>query len=143
MTAHSATILRSVTDENNQLVAAAVCTAAILAATALYWVLGSKSEEHEFPRLRGIQLYHAWNFFQRRHDFLQSNFKRNLGQSFSFNFLNHKVIALTGEGARQLFYSHPYLNIDDGYKLLVGAVRVSLMQQPSRPLIRPALGATR
>ena len=117
---------------NNQFISVAVGTGVILATTAVYYVSGSKDEEYEFPVLPGIQLYHAWNFFERRHDFLQSNFGRNLGKSFSFNVLHHKVIALTGEDARQAFFSHPHLNIDEGYKILMGTVRALLLTYPNR-----------
>ena len=96
------TILNSVVGEDKQLVNGAVGAAAILAVTAVYYALSSKDEEHKFPKLRGIQLYHAWNFFERRYDFLQSGFKRNLGKSFSFNVLHHNAIALTGKELAQL-----------------------------------------
>ena len=130
MSAFNSTILSSVAGEDNRLVAGAVGAAAILATTA-YYTLSSRDEEHDFPKLRGIQLYHAWNFFQRRYDFLHSNFKRNLGKSFSFNVLHHNIVALTGEDARQAFYSHPQLDFTEGYKILMGAVRVSPGNQTS------------
>ena len=126
MSALNSTILTSVVGEDRQLVVGAVGAAAVLATTAVYYALGSKHKEHDFPKLRGIQLYHAWSFFQRRYDFLQSNFKRNLGRSFSFNVLHHNVIALIGDDARQAFFSNQYLNFDEGYKILMGAVSVSL-----------------
>jgi len=111
---------------SNQLVAGAVGAASILATTAVYYTLGSENGEHDFPKLRGIQLYHAWNFFQRRFDFLHSNFNRNPGESFSFNVLHHTVVALVGEEARQAFFSNQYLNINEGYRILMGAVSGSL-----------------
>lgn len=120
------TILNSATGEDNKLIAGAVGAAAIITATAAYYALSHKGEAHTFPKLRGIQLYHAWNFFERRYDFLQSNFKRNFGKSFSFNVLRHNVVALTGENARQAFYSNSHLLFDEGYKILMGAVRVSV-----------------
>jgi len=103
----------------------AVGAAVILAMAAVYYIPSPKDKGREFPKPRGIQLYHAWNFFQRRHDFLHSNFKQNLGKSFSFNVLHHNVVALTGDDARQVFYSNPHLNFSEGYKILTGAVRVS------------------
>jgi len=109
---------------NNELPAGAVGAAVILATTTVYYVLSSNEGEDEFPKLRGVQLYHAWNFFQRRYDFLHSNFERNFGKSFSFNVLHHKIIALIGEDARQAFFSNPHINLNEGYKILVGAVRV-------------------
>ena len=128
MSALNSTILNFVAREDNQLVAGAFGTAAVLATTVLYYALRFKDKDHEFPKLRGIQLYHAWNFFQRRHDFLQWNFKRNFGKSFSFNVLHHNVIALIGQDARQAFYSNQYLAFDEGYKILMGGVRVSFAQ---------------
>ena len=125
MSALNSTILNSVVGEDNRLVAGAVGAVAVLATTAAYYALGSKDEEHGFPKLRGIQLYHAWKFFQRRYDFLHSNFKQNFGKGFSFNVLHHNIVALTGEEARQAFYSNPHLDFNEGYKLLMGAVRVS------------------
>ena len=121
----------SITGEQNQLVAGVVSVVAILAATVVYYALRPKADEveHEFPKLRGIQLYHAWSFFERRYDFLHSNFERNPGKSFSFDILHHKVIALTGNDARHEFYSNPHLDLTEGYKILLGAVRLSPMQQ--------------
>lgn len=95
---------------------------AILATTVVYFALKSEDKEHEFPKLPGIQLFHAWNFFGRRYDFLQSGFKRTSGKSFTFNALQHNVIALTGEEGRRVFFSSPYLDIREGAKLLTGAV---------------------
>ena len=124
MSALNSTILSSVAGEDNQLVSAAVGVAAIIA-TAAYYVFSSRSEKHDFPKLRGIQLYHAWNFFRRRTDFLLTNFKRNSGKSFSFNILHHKVIALAGEDARRVFFSDTHLSFGEGYKILMGSVRIS------------------
>ena len=117
------TIPNSIGGEDNRF-AAAAAVAALLATTAVYYAISSKDRENSSHKLQGIQLYHAWNFFQRRHDFLQSNFKRNPGKSFSFNVLHHNIIALTGENARQAFYSNPDLSLDEGYRILKGAVRV-------------------
>ena len=129
MSALNSTILNSVAGEDSRTVAGAIGAAAILATTA-YYAISSKDKEHDFPKLRGIQLYHAWNFFQRRFDFLHSNFKRNSGKSFSFNVLHHKIVALTGEDARQAFFSNPHLDPHEGFLILVGVVRVSLLQLP-------------
>ena len=128
MSALNSTILSSVAGEDSRLVASAVCAAAILGTSGAYYALGSKDEEHEFPKLRGIQLYHAWSFFQRRFDFLQSSFERNLGKSFSFDVLHHTVVALAGEDARQVFFSNPHFSFIEGYRILMGSVRVFLSQ---------------
>ena len=125
MSALDSTTLSSIAGGDNQFVAGVVGAAAILATTVAYYAFNSKDEEHEFPKLRGIQIYHAWNFFQRRFDFLQSNFNRNRGKSFSFKVLHHTVVALAGEEARQAFFSDPHLGFNEGYMILMGAVRVS------------------
>ena len=128
MFALNSTILNFVAGKNNQFVNSAIGTTAILTTIILYYALGSKDKEHDFPKLRGIQIYHAWNFFQQRYDFLRSNFDRNHGKSFSFNVLHHKVIALTGQDARRVFFSDSHLDAEEGYKLLMGGVRVPLVQ---------------
>jgi len=124
MSALTSTILNSIAGEDNRPIAGAVSAAAILVATAVYYALSSKDKKSDFPKLRGIQLYHAWSFFQRRYDFLQSNFKRNIGKGFSFNVLHHNVVVLTGEDARQVFFSNPHLDLGEGYRILSAAVRV-------------------
>ena len=121
------TLSSTVSSKETQLVAGAAGAVAILATTAVYYAISSKDKGHEFPKLRGVQLCHAWNFFQRRYNFLQSNFERNLGKSFSFNVLHHNVVALAGEDARQAFFSNPHLSFYEGYKILLGAVRISLL----------------
>ena len=135
MSALNSTIANSVAVGDNRLVVGVISTAAILAIAAVYYTLSSKDRGREFPRLRGIQLYHAWNFFRRRHDFLYSNFERNSGKSFSFSILHHNVIALAGDDARRVFYSNPHLSVSEGYKILTGAVSVSLSRQPNKLLI--------
>ena len=126
MSTLNSTILKSVTGEDSQLIAGVVCAAVILVTAAAYLVFGSSDDGHDFPKLRGIQLYHAWNFFQRRFDFVHSNFKQNSGKSFSFNVLHHNVVALTGEDARRAFFSNSHLSFYQGYKILMGAVRIFL-----------------
>ena len=134
------TILHSVAGGDNKLVTGAIGVGAILATTVIYFALKSNDKKHEFPKLPGIQLFHAWNFFERRYDFLQSGFKRTSGGNFSFNVLQHNVIALAGEEGRRAFFTSPYLDIGEGMKLLVGIVRVSTVQSRSSLLILATLG---
>jgi hypothetical protein len=128
MSALNSTVLGFVAGEDNQRITGAVCTAVILVITILYYALSSKATEHDFPKLRGIQLYHAWSFLRWRYDFLRSNFNQNDGKSFSFNVLHHNVVALTGEDARRVFYSNSHLEAREAYRLLMGGVRVPLAQ---------------
>ena len=129
------TVLHPFTREDSHLVAGVIGIAAALAATAVYCALGSKDQEGEFPKLPGIQLYHAWNFFRRRYDFIQSNHERNLGKSFSFDVVHHKFIALTGEEARRIFFSDPHLDASQGVKLFMGSVCVSNLHRQIGQLI--------
>jgi hypothetical protein len=140
MFALDATALTSVAgSEGSQLFVGAVGAATILATTAAYYALRSKDEEHEFPKLPGIQLYHAWKFFQQRSEFLRSNLKQNLGKSFSFNTLHHDIVALGGEDGRRAFFSNLHLKLSEGYRVLMGAVRVS----PAMPKCFIDLGYSR
>lgn len=126
MSALNSSTLHFVSGEDNQLVVGAVGVATILAAVVVYFNFSFKGKEHEFPKLPGVQLYHAWESFQQRYDFLQLNLKRYL-EDFSFNVLNRNVIALTGADARQTFFSNPHFNIEEGYRILVGVVCISLL----------------
>ena len=130
----NSTILNTVAGENDRLIAGAVGMAIIFATTAACYVLSPKEKAHEFPKLRGIQLYHAWNFYRARYDFLQSNFKRNLGKSFSFNILHHSFLALSGEDARRIIYSKNF-HVSEGVMILLGGVCVPPAQQQAVPLI--------
>lgn len=141
MAAFNSTIFHSVPGEGNQFLAGAFGIAAILATTAVYYAFGSRGKEHEFPRLSGIQPYHAWNFFKCRYDFLKSSYERNSGKGFYFNILQHKIIALTGEDARQVFFGSPHLNVDEGYKILMGAVSISLAMHLNGLLISKIPGS--
>ena len=117
-------ILRLVSGEDSQLMAVAIGLAAILTTATFYHAF--KDKGHEFPRLPGIQLYHAWMFFQWRYDFLRSNIARN-PEGFSFHVLYYNVIVLAGEDARRAFFSNPSFDFYEGHKIFVGAVRVSRM----------------
>ena len=130
----NSTILNFVTSEDDQLIAAAIGAAIILTTAAAYYVLNLKEKAHEFPKLRGIQLYHAWNFYRARYELLQSNFKRNHGKSFSFNILHYNVIVLFGEDACRIIYSTDFC-IGEGGMILVGGVRAPPTQQQAVPLI--------
>ena len=127
MSVLNSTIIHSASGEDGQFVVGAVGLATALAAVSVYYTFGFKNKDDEFPKLPGIQLYHAWNFFQRRYDFLHSNIVRNPG-GFSFNVLHYNIIALAGEDSRQAFFSNPHFSFDGGYKILLGAVRISLLQ---------------
>jgi len=52
-----------------QIIAGAVGAAAIFVTAVIYYALSSRYKDHHFTELRGIRLYHTWNFFQRLYDF--------------------------------------------------------------------------
>ena len=126
MSTINSTILHFVVSEDNQLFTAAFALTVLFATAAVYSSFSSKDGERGFPKLPGIQLYHALNFYNQRYGFVQSNFERNPGQSFSFDLAHHKVIALTGEDSRRAFYSDPGFDLTEGFKLLAGGVRIAL-----------------
>ena len=124
--------------EDNKLIAAAFGASALLAATAVYYSTGpkDKDKEHDFPKLPGIQFFHAWSFFQRKFDFLHEKFEVTMGKSFSFDVVNYKMIALNGDEASRVFYTNPGFNLSQGFMLMMGAVGVTtLPRYPNRPFI--------
>ena len=41
--------------------------------------------------LGGLSIIHAWNFFSRQYDFIQTQLKKNGNKIFSFNILNVRL----------------------------------------------------
>lgn len=101
VSALDSTILHPVSGEDNQPVTSVIGLVTILSTAAIYYAFSFKGEEQEFPKLPGVQLYHARNSFQQRYDFLHSNIKRN-PDGFSFNVLHSIVIALAGKDVRKV-----------------------------------------
>lgn len=71
--------------------------------------------------LTGIPILAAWDFYTKRYDFLRKHFDSGK-KYFQFHILQHRVIALSGEDARKLFFSEQGLDLDDGYRLLQGGI---------------------
>lgn len=70
--------------------------------------------------LGGIPVFTAWTFFTKRYDFLRKHF--NSGKKyFQFRVLQHRVIALSGEEARKMFFVEQGLSLGEGYRILMGA----------------------
>ena len=80
MSALNFAFLHLATSEDNELVSAAFGVAALIATTVIYYSLTSGDKEDGFYKLPGIQLFHAWDFFKRRHDFPEPHSKQNPGQ---------------------------------------------------------------
>ena len=112
-------------------------------------VLGSeifkRADNQGVPYKTGISFFNAWKFFTKRHSFLVKAMEES-GPIFSFNVLQasfiwrapssrkpwwrfwlivcfqHKVVTVTGEKARRIFYGDKDLNLAEGYKVLFGGV---------------------
>ncbi|KDQ52157.1 hypothetical protein JAAARDRAFT_40504 [Jaapia argillacea MUCL 33604] len=69
-------------------------------------------------QLGGISILNAWSFFTKRYDFLRENLKKQA--MFQFWVLNHRVVALSGEEGRRVFFTDKSLDFSEGYKILMG-----------------------
>ncbi|KAF4611869.1 hypothetical protein D9613_003960 [Agrocybe pediades] len=90
-----------------------------LAYTLSSYNTNSKSADRVYE-LPGSSLIHAWFFFYRRFDFIQKKFKESGGRPFRFKVLQHRIIAISGEKARQAFFSEATLSLSQGYRILTG-----------------------
>ncbi|KAF9066807.1 cytochrome P450 [Rhodocollybia butyracea] len=61
-------------------------------------------------------------FFRRRFDFLNWGFEVTGKSSFQFDLLRNNVIVVSGESARQTFFSAKGLDLTEGFKILSGAI---------------------
>ncbi|PPQ64794.1 hypothetical protein CVT26_002626 [Gymnopilus dilepis] len=62
----------------------------------------------------------AWSFFTKRHDFLFNGFAKTGQDLFQFRFLQHTVVAVSGEEGRKVFHNDKYLDFTQGYQILLG-----------------------
>ncbi|KZP30145.1 cytochrome P450 [Athelia psychrophila] len=81
----------------------------------------SSVDDTEIYALGGLPLTNTWAFFNKRYDFLRSNFERG-HEMFSFKVMQHKIVAMSGENGRQFFFHDKNLNFREGYRLLMGSV---------------------
>lgn len=72
--------------------------------------------------LGGIPLVIAWTFFTKRWDFIRGHFANTGGKMYRFRVLQHRVIALTGEQSRKIFFNNHSLDISEGYRILLGGI---------------------
>ncbi|KIP12107.1 hypothetical protein PHLGIDRAFT_82290 [Phlebiopsis gigantea 11061_1 CR5-6] len=63
----------------------------------------------------------VWPFFRSRHDFLARGFQF-AGSAFRFKLLRNTVVVVSGERARAEFFSSKGLDINEGFKVLSGAI---------------------
>ena len=118
----------------------------LLTTLLLYRYLIPKVVKGTIRKLGGFSIITAWTFFTKRHDFIWANFGRDSSLHFKFNVLHvgplslchwsradywrstqHNVVALRGEEARKAYYDAKGLSIAEGFKVLTGGVRPSLV----------------
>ncbi|KAI0687675.1 cytochrome P450 [Cytidiella melzeri] len=63
-----------------------------------------------------------WPFFRKRFDFLRSGFELTGQAVFQFRLLQNTVIAVSGERGRRDFFCSKSLDINEGFKILSGAI---------------------
>ncbi|KAJ7465108.1 cytochrome P450 [Mycena latifolia] len=85
-----------------------------------YYARARKSAKTNITELGGFSLLNAWPFFAKRNDFLWSNFKKTGQNMFRFRVLQHHVVVMHGDGARKVFFNDKGLNMEEGYRLLMG-----------------------
>ncbi|KAF9051577.1 cytochrome P450 [Panaeolus papilionaceus] len=72
--------------------------------------------------LPGHSLFHITPFFRRRYDFLNWGFQATGQNIFQFNLLRNTVVVVSGESARQTFFTAKGLDLTEGFKILSGAI---------------------
>ncbi|KAJ4000129.1 cytochrome P450 [Lentinula boryana] len=73
-------------------------------------------------RLPIYSLFAIIPFFRRRFDFLNWGFEATGHSAFQFDLLRNKVIVVSGESARQVFFTAKGLDLTEGFKILSGAI---------------------
>ncbi|KAF7984627.1 hypothetical protein HWV62_12849 [Athelia sp. TMB] len=97
----------------------AVASASALIVGTTYF-LKAGSDPTRIPQLGGFSIANAWVFFSKRYEFLVANHARGY-EMFSFNVLQHKVVAMSGVEPRHVFFHDKNLAFQEGYALLMGA----------------------
>ncbi|KIM79953.1 hypothetical protein PILCRDRAFT_822816 [Piloderma croceum F 1598] len=96
--------------------------------TGLLLVLGtlyarsvySGNDTSKIYQLGGFSIVNAWTFFNKRYDFLRSNFDKTGHELFAFKVLHYQVVAMSGEDARKTFFNEKRLSFAKGYQLFMG-----------------------
>jgi hypothetical protein len=124
------------TDTRAMLVGAVVATLCF-APIFTYFTKARKDANTNITQLGGSSLLAAWPFFDKRSDFLWSNFRTTGQNIFRFRVLQasciclaeasqtnvnrkHHVVAMHGEEARKVFFGDKGLDMGEGYRLLMG-----------------------
>ena len=118
-----------------------VLASIILAAVVVSSLTNSGSNDGvKVPYKHGIPFIGSWAFFTQRIRFVEEGLK-TLGTAFRFNILHvsctislalqsltmfqHKVLVVSGEESRKVFFGSKNLHLAEGYKVLFGGVRPS------------------
>lgn len=93
----------------------------------LLWSLAATRDNHDVGAvslpLSGISA--IWPFFSARFDFLTQGLQfasQHGRRAFTFNLLRNRVVVVSGELARKDFFSCKGLDINEGFKVLSGAL---------------------
>ncbi|KIM87727.1 hypothetical protein PILCRDRAFT_62967 [Piloderma croceum F 1598] len=74
---------------------------------------------NKIHKIGGFSIVNAWSFFNKRYDFLRSNFDKSGHNLFSFKILR-AIVAMSGDDARKMFFHEKGLSFAQGYRLLMG-----------------------
>ncbi|KAJ3508053.1 hypothetical protein NLJ89_g5964 [Agrocybe chaxingu] len=99
-------------------------TVAVVVFLAIILVTSSLQKEgvDEAKFLPGYSPFHIVPFFRRRYDFLNWGFHATGQSIFQFRLLRNTVIVVSGESARQAFFTAKGLDLTEGFKILSGAI---------------------
>ncbi|KAG6820270.1 hypothetical protein H0H93_003100 [Arthromyces matolae] len=74
------------------------------------------------PSLPCFSIFTIIPFFRSRYDFLNWGFHATNSSAFQFNLLRNTVVVVSGESARQAFFTAKGLDLTEGFKILSGAI---------------------
>ncbi|RDB27059.1 putative lanosterol 14-alpha demethylase [Hypsizygus marmoreus] len=86
----------------------------------LVWTAVLPSSKNNIYELGGFSILTAWPFFTKRYDFLRDNFRKSGQRMFRFRVLQHRIVALSGELGRKVFFNDQSLDLPEGYRILMG-----------------------
>ncbi|KDR80096.1 hypothetical protein GALMADRAFT_92315 [Galerina marginata CBS 339.88] len=99
-------------------------TVAVIAFLAIVFITSALQKEGvDAPTyLPGYSLFHIVPFFRKRYDFLNWGFHATGQNVFQFKLLRNTVVVVSGENARQTFFTAKGLDLTEGFKILSGAI---------------------
>ncbi|KAJ7509078.1 hypothetical protein B0H11DRAFT_1901842 [Mycena galericulata] len=91
----------------------------VVSATAIGYLYNKRPvSDIKIHELGGIPLLNAWSFFT---DSVCDTILRTDEKLFQFRVCKHRVVASSGEDARKIFFNDKSMNLDEGYKILLGS----------------------